>query len=63
MTTRKRVYSNGFTLQVKSKDGNSPVTYRISLAGSTFSHDPNTDTIYVNIKGKVYKTVGGVTSA
>lgn len=63
MTTRKRVYSNNFTLQVKSKDGNSPVTYRISLAGSTFSHDPNTDTIYVNIKGKVYKTVGGVTSA
>lgn len=46
----------------KSRDGASAdpvVLYSISLAGSTFSHDPKTGTIYVDIKGKVTKTVGG----
>jgi hypothetical protein len=45
------------------KDGEVAITYQISLAGSTFYRDPNTDTIYVNIKGKVTKTFGSTTSA
>ena len=42
--------------------GDDAVTYTISLAGSTFARDPNTDLIYVDIKGVVYKTIGGTTS-
>ena len=43
--------------------GDDSVTYQISLAGSTFFRDQNSETIYVNIKGRVTKTVGGSTSA
>jgi len=42
--------------------GDDAVVYKISLAGSTFYRDTNTDTIFVNIKGSVTKTVGGTTS-
>ncbi len=44
------------------KDGDDAVTYRISLAGSRFSYNPNTGLMYVNITGKVFKIVGGTTS-
>lgn len=43
-------------------DGDDAVTYTVSLAGSSFYRDPNTETIYVNIKGKVLKTVGDTTT-
>lgn len=47
----------------KGDKGDNAVAYGISLAGSSFYRDPNTETIYVNIKGKVYKVNGGSTSA
>lgn len=54
------------TIQISKKSdgdtGEKAVSYSISLAGSTFYRDPNTDTIYVNIKGKVYKHEGGTTT-
>lgn len=43
--------------------GDDAVTYRITLAGSRFYYNPNTGLMYVNIKGKVYKTTGGTTAA
>lgn len=43
----------------QGEQGDAAVEYSISLAGSTFARDPETETIYVDIKGTVYKTVGG----
>jgi hypothetical protein len=47
----------------KGDKGDNAVTYSISLAGSVFYRDPNTETIYVDIKGKVYRNAGGNTYA
>lgn len=43
--------------------GDDAVNYKISFAGSQFAIDPNDDELHINIKGKVYKIVGGNTSA
>ena len=43
--------------------GDNSVTYSISLAGSVFYRNPNTETIYVDIKGKVYRNDGTNTYA
>ena len=42
--------------------GDDAVTYTITLAGSSFVHNPNTGMLHVNIKGRAYKTVGGTTT-
>ena len=61
------VYVANGALSVKDgkdgEDGDDAVNYKISLAGSYFYRDPNTETIFVNIKGKVYKVDGNSTSA
>ena len=51
----------GITIEPNRKGdtGDAAVEYSVSLAGSTFARDPETETIYVDIKGTVYKTVGG----
>lgn len=50
-------------VRIKGEKGDSAVTYSISLAGSIFYRDPNTETIYVDIKGKVYRNEGTNTYA
>lgn len=58
------VYVANGALSVKDGEaGKNAVNYKISLAGSYFYRDPNTETIFVNIKGKVYKVDGNSTSA
>ena len=47
----------------KGDKGDNSVTYSISLAGSVFYRNPNTETIYVDIKGKVYRNDGTNTYA
>lgn len=42
-------------------DGENAVNYKISFAGSIFAADPNTGTLHVNIKGKVYEIDGRTT--
>lgn len=64
--------SNGDTDEIANTDWSTPVkyvedgddaeTYTISLAGSSFYRNPNNEYIYVNIKGKVLKTVGKTTT-
>ena len=50
-------------VRIKGEKGDNAVTYSISLAGSIFYRDPNTETIYVDIKGKVYRNEGTNTYA
>lgn len=58
------VYVANGALSVKDGEaGENAVNYKISLAGSYFYRDPNTETIFVNIKGRVYKIDGNSTSA
>ena len=47
----------------KGDKGDNSITYSISLAGSVFYRNPNTETIYVDIKGKVYRNDGSGTYA
>ena len=50
-------------VRIKGEKGDNAVTYSISLAGSIFYRNPNTETIYVDIKGKVYRNEGTNTYA
>ena len=50
-------------VRIKGEKGDNAVTYSISLAGSISYRNPNTETIYVDIKGKVYRNEGTNTYA